>query len=311
MREPTRKPPSPSVMPGRMREVAGRLAAREVRVGPHTLAFGLYLAAMVTGLVAHASWPLAALFGALLAALVWLTRNRTADPRAVATIAADAFYLVALNVVFPAMALAVPAIHHEHFDAALFALDAKLFAGNWSQRFEPLVTPALTEVMSVCYLLFMPLLLVHLLRFFFWQRERRAPFLAGLFTVYGIGFMGYLLVPAVGPYIAFRNLFTVPLEGGPFLHLNEAMVAFGSNGVDVFPSLHCAVPVFILGFAYRHARREFWWLLVPVAGICASTIYLRYHYLIDVICGLVLALIGLAAALWQERELYGTRCSVR
>jgi len=137
-------------------------------------------------------------------------------------------------------------------------------------------------------------------------------------SVPGIGFLGYLLVPAAGPHVAFARLFPTPLEGGFFWHLNHAMVTAGSNGVDVFPSLHTAVSVFILAFAYRHARREFWWLLIPVAGICVSTVYLRYHYLIDVICGLVLAFIGLAAAIHveprhrvTEREINATRCVIR
>lgn len=270
---------------------------RERGVDPHTVAFGLYLAAMMAGLLMHASWLQAALFGGLLGALIELSRRRDSDPRAFSTIAADAFYPIALNIVFPAMASAVPTIQGAHrFDTALYAFDARFLGGNWSARLEPAICPALTELLSLCYLLFIPLLFVHLVRFFFWQRERRAAFFAGLFTIYGIGFLGYLFVPAAGPYLAFPDLFTTPLQGGPFFRLNQAMVAFGSNGVDVFPSLHSAISVYFLGFAYRHARREFWWLLLPVAGICVSTLYLRYHYLVDVICGLVLAFIGLAAA---------------
>jgi membrane-associated phospholipid phosphatase len=280
---------------------------RELTAGPHTLAFGLYLAAMTAGLLAHSSWLYAGFFGGLLGLLIWFTRKSGPDARACSTIASDAFYPIALNLVFPAMAVAVPAIRGERFDAALFALDARYLGGSWSERLEPAIRPALTELMSLCYLFFMPLLYASLVRYFFWQRERRASFLAGLFTIYGFGFLGYLLVPAAGPYFAFAGLFTVPLGGGPLWHLNEEMVAFGSNGVDVFPSLHAAVSVYILGFAYRHARQEFWWLLLPVSGICVSTIYLRYHYLIDVICGLALALIGLTAGLYQERRLRGAR----
>jgi membrane-associated phospholipid phosphatase len=188
------------------------------------------------------------------------------------------------------------------FDAALFALDARFLGGSWSLRLEPLSGPALTEVMSLCYLFFMPLLFTSLVRYFFWRRHLRAPFLGGLFTVYGVGFLGYLLVPAAGPYAAFPGLFASPLEGGLLWHINRAMVTAGSNGVDVFPSLHTAVSVYILAFAYRHARWEFCWLLLPVAGICVSTVYLRYHYLVDVICGLVLAFAGIAAAIYTERQ---------
>jgi membrane-associated phospholipid phosphatase len=276
---------------------------RDLKGGPHSLAFGLYLAAMTAGCLLHAVWLYTAFFAALLACLVLLTCRADRNPLAPWTIAADAFYPIVLNLAFPAMGVAVPAVRSKRFDATLFALDARLLGGSWSVRLEPLVRPALTEVMSACYLFFMPLLFFHLVRFFFWRRERRAPFLAGLFTVYGVGFLGYLLVPAAGPYGAFPGLFTVPLDGGVLWHLNHFMVARGSNGVDVFPSLHTAVSVYILGFAYRHARREFWWLLLPVAGICVSTVYLRYHYLVDVVCGFVLAALGIAASRYQARRL--------
>ncbi|MEA3182947.1 MAG: hypothetical protein QOI59_6470 [Gammaproteobacteria bacterium] len=291
---------------------------REGRARPHTLAFGSYLVAMTAALLIHSSWAYAAFFGGLLAVQVLLTLRATPDPGSGWTIAADAFYPVALNTAFPAMAGAVPAVRPMRFDAALFALDARFLGGSWSLRLEPLTGPVLTEVMSLCYLFFMPLLFFHLVRYFFWRRHLRAGFMGGLFTVYGIGFLGYLLVPAAGPHVAFARLFSTPLEGGFFWHLNHAMVTAGSNGVDVFPSLHTAVSVFILAFAYRHARREFWWLLIPVAGICVSTVYLRYHYLIDVICGLVLAFIGLAAAIHverrhrvTEREINATRSVIR
>lgn len=271
------------------------------KVGPHTLAFGLYLAAMTAGLLEHGSWRYASLFGGLLALQLGLTRRAQDDPRAPWTVAADAFYPVALNIVFPAMAVAIPTLHPVKLDAQLFAFDARWLGGNWSERLDAFATPALTDLMSGCYMLFMPLLYGSLLRYFFWQRERRARFLAGLFTVYGVGFLGYLLVPAAGPYVVFATVFKGPLPGGALWHLNERMVAFGSNGVDVFPSLHAAVSVYILAFAWRRARSEFWLLLPLVLGICASTIYLRYHYLVDVICGLLLAMLATAASARAER----------
>jgi len=63
--------------------------------------------------------------------------------------------------------------------------------------------------------------------------------------------------------------------------------------VDVFPSLHTAVTVFLMGWLWPRKRSLFFALLVPAAGICVSTIYLRYHYAVDVAAGLCLAGIGL------------------
>jgi membrane-associated phospholipid phosphatase len=74
------------------------------------------------------------------------------------------------------------------------------------------------------------------------------------------------------------------------------MVHFGSNGVDVFPSLHIAVPAFILAFDFLHHRKRFWLCLVPVLFLWLSTVYLRYHYFVDVLAGFLLAVLALGLA---------------
>ena len=84
------------------------------------------------------------------------------------------------------------------------------------------------------------------------------------------------------------------LTGGWITGWNAAVVAKGSNGVDVFPSLHCAVSCFLLFFDRRHRPWRYRLYLLPCIGLWFSTIYLRYHYLVDVICGFALA----AFALW-------------
>jgi membrane-associated phospholipid phosphatase len=260
----------------------------------HTFAFGLYLAAMAATLLLAESWAYGGFYAALLGTLLWLTQRSAARPTPCNLAMDHAFYPLAMNGTFQAMAVAVPAVRGVRYDDALLALDKMLLGGSanvWAERF---VSAPLTELMSACYLFFMPLLFFSLVRYFFRQKELLAPFYRGLFTLYGLGFLGYLLVPAAGPYLAFPGLFDVPLEGGPITRLNQAMVFAGSNRVDVFPSLHCAVSAYILGFSWRHHRRQFFWLLLPVAGLWSSTIYLRYHYLVDVVCGFALATFCLA-----------------
>jgi membrane-associated phospholipid phosphatase len=266
------------------------------RIGEHSIAYGAYLAAMTIALIAAGAWNYGVLYTLLLCTLVWLTYRRTREPNWRNIARECLFFALAMNVSFQAMAGAVPAVRSERYDQILFSLDERIFGGSanvWAERF---ASPPLTETLSFCYMLFMPLLFFSLARYFFWRRDLLPVFYRGLFTVYGAGFLGYLLVPAAGPYLAFPQLFGVALEGGPITHLNQAMVLAGSNRVDVFPSLHCAVSAYILGFAYRNQRREFWWLLIPVAGLWCSTIYLRYHYLVDVFCGFALALLSLAVA---------------
>ena len=114
-----------------------------------------------------------------------------------------------------------------------------------------------------------------------------------------MGLAGYLLLPAAGP--AFT---TLPDQGagGILAPAIIAIVKDGVTGMDVFPSLHTALTLYITAFLWRDGKRKNALLLAPVtAGTIAATIWLRYHYGVDDLAGLALAL----AALYGSREKTG------
>jgi len=255
--------------------------------------FSAYVAA-IAGANALRLTVWALLFFAMLAVMAWLAQRHERRPGWRRLAGVCACLAVGMNVSYQSMAGAVPAVRAVRFDGELLALDRWLLGETPARLLARVATPWLTELMSLCYILFMPLLFFSLLRYFFRRRELLGEFYSGLFTVYGLGFLGYLLVPAAGPWLAHPELFDIALSGGPITALNQAMVEQGSNRVDVWPSLHCAVSTFILGFAWRHHRGEFRYLMLPVAGLWFSTLYLRYHYLVDVLSGFALAAFALS-----------------
>lgn len=260
-----------------------------------------YFSAYVAAIAGASAWHLTVwtlLFCIMLAAMAWLAGRHARRPGWKHLAAVCVLLAVAMNVSYQAMAGAVPAVRTLRYDTELLALDRWLLGETPAVRLSTLATPWLTEIMSLCYFFFMPLLFFSLLRYFFRRRELLGEFYAGLFTVYGLGFLGYLLVPAAGPWLAHPELFQFTLSGGPITEINQLMVERGSNRVDVWPSLHCAVSAFILGFAWRHHRNEFRYLLLPIAGLWFSTLYLRYHYFFDVLSGLALV----AFALYESRR---------
>lgn len=270
----------------------------DMRLLPHEIWFGLFTVVMWLRLLAAAPASADALvFTVLVAVNVALIVYAERRPGRGAWIARLLYYPVAMNVIFQQLRTAIPAVHPAKADAALRAIDAHLVGGNLSLALEPWVNPLATELLSLCYLLFFPYLAFSIVYYlFFTDLALVKKFCAGLFTLYGIGFIGYMLVPAGGPYLAMAGEFTVPLEGWRITEWNAALVKVGSNGVDVFPSLHCAISAFLLGFDYRHRRWRFWAYLVPALGLWISTIYLRYHYFIDVLAGFALAALCLAVA---------------
>ncbi len=269
---------------------------RESRLLPHEWFFGAFLFVTWLRLVA-AVGPLdpntLLYLGMLLgnAALIALCEARETRARWFARLWA---YPVVMNVAFATMGSTALKVASHRRDAVLQQMDIVLVGMTPSLRAQALTTPWLTEILSFCYLLFFPYLLVS---WIFYAR-RGLPILrqlfVGLFTIYAVGFLGYSTVPAAGPYLGMGDLFTVPLTGWAITRLNADIVARGSNGVDVFPSLHCAVSCFLLFFDRRHTRWRFRLYVVPCIGLWLATIYLRYHYFVDVIAGFALA----AFALW-------------
>jgi len=277
---------------------------RRWRLLPHEVLFGLMLVTEIARLAFIAGpldgWTLfyLALLGINIAT-IWLVRM--ADTPGVWRIGLLS-YTVLMNAVYTTFKQVVPIIHPARMDVALQHIDSIFIGTNLSVRLQAFVNPALTEFFSACYILFFPYLVFSVITYFRSDVRIMKKFTIGLFSIYGIGFLGYSFVPGYGPFVALAPRFTIPLTGWYITRWNSALVTAGSNGVDIFPSLHCAVSSFFLFFDCRHKRWRFWLYLVPCVGLWCSTIYLRYHYFTDVVCGFALAALGLYLAGRYPRE---------
>jgi hypothetical protein len=184
------------------------------------------------------------------------------------------------------------------FDAELLAIDRALWGGlSLPEHALRLESFALSEIVSFGYAQFYFLVLLPVC-WFAWRRrtpESRRFFL-GLTAMYVFGFAGYLLVPAGGPFLAFPEIFPHPPQGGAITRMLADVVTQGVTGMDVFPSLHCGVSLYVFGFFASGAalgRRAYAAVALILAAICAplilATVYLRYHYGVDLLAGTALA----------------------
>lgn len=199
-----------------------------------------------------------------------------------------------------------PALHTPLRDAELRAADEFLFGCLPAAAVQGCGVGWLTDLLSACYtgyLVYLHVVLVNAL----WRSACEILHLgAYLFTAYAVGLAGYLLVPAVGPGQAFPDLFTASLAGGALTDLNAALVARGSSRFDVFPSLHVLITCVLLDHDQRFVPRRFRLMLLPAAGMVVATVYLRYHYAVDLIAGF-----GLFAAVRWAVGRYLDRSYVR
>lgn len=203
------------------------------------------------------------------------------------------FHVVAMNVVYLRLGIDVPRMGSPSADAWLLNLDRQWFGETPAVRFASLANPAATELISLCYFLFYPAMLGYQLTWLLSAPQHARRFFAGLYLVYSVGFLGYTLAPASGPWVHLASSFQ-PLQGGPITWLTDRIVRAGCNGVDVFPSLHTAVTIYFVGYdALAGRSRRFLVGLTPALGLCIATVYLRYHYAVDALAGIALATVVL------------------
>src|SRR5262249_8034988 len=211
-----------------------------------------------------------------------------------------------------AVARIVPALVVPSWDTTLRAADEALFGTLPAVALESWDAPGLTDVLSLCYLSYHVYLHLALLQALVGPLAAAQRLAAYVFTAFAVGLAGYLLVPAVGPGKAFPELFSTPLTGGPAAQLCAAVVARGSSVYDVFPSLHVLVTCVLLDHDRSAAPLRFRLLLVPTVGLLASTLYLRYHYAVDLLAALALFLVlRRALAPWARPPRVEARPSVR
>jgi membrane-associated phospholipid phosphatase len=203
------------------------------------------------------------------------------------------------------MALLIPAVRGWRADRALAALDYRIWNANPTVWLERIQTPALTEFLQVVYTLFVPaVLLVPLL---IWLRRRYENFQYYAFLI-AFGFLasyaGYLLVPARGPRFLLAALQHAPLRGlWLFGGMQTGLDRLESAHYDCFPSGHTELTILACWGSRLVSKRLFRAYLFYTPPLIFATVYLRYHYTVDVLAGAALALVLILAAPLAYRKL--------
>jgi len=234
-------------------------------------------------------------------------------------------------------------LHGHDFDSMFIAADRLVFGVNptvW--LFEHFPTwPWLTEYLMICYLLFYFLPLGLAIELYQTARKHDAdhtiPFTFGIIRsgdkpepleqvvfiiVYGflLSYLGYMLFPSIGPRLTLHNFLNLSNEL-PGLYLTEPLRRLLDRGEgimpgmtmpdilkhvnrDAFPSGHTDITLLTIILAFQFRSRLRWPITVIGTSLIFSTIYLRFHYVVDLVGGAMIAMIALYTWPWvRERML--------
>lgn len=207
-------------------------------------------------------------------------------------------------------------IRPNDYDQLFIQIDRWMFIGNDpTYLLYQIATPVLTELLQIVYGIFylLPIILCLTL-----LKDKR--FVAvdyALFSViYGfyLSYLGYFLLPGIGPRFTLHDFATLN-DALPGLWLTNFLreVVNTGEGIpagtinpaevvqrDVFPSGHTMITLIVMYLSVKLKSRSRYFFIPVGSLLIFATVYLWYHYVIDLIGGALFMIFSI----WTGRYLF-------
>ena len=197
------------------------------------------------------------------------------------------FFILGLN--FGQLPHIIPYVYTQDIDSLLIQLDFNLFGVHPTVWMEKIHWPPFTEFLQFVYIsfYFLPMILMAKLireKNFIELRRFRFVFFLGFFLSY----IGYLIFPSIGPRFTLQQFYSFPLEG-VFLTqwIKNTLNTLEQINRDAFPSGHTMMTLISMIYAWKYSKKLGMIYTFIAIFMIIATIYLRYHYVVDVFGGII------------------------
>ena len=210
------------------------------------------------------------------------------------------FPTICILTIFDSLEWLVHYVNPEDIDPILIRLDYLIFRDHPTVMLERIMNPLLTDILQIAYstYYFIPVSFGIILL----VSGQKKDFDKSLFMIllcFYLSYLGYILMPALGPRFYLDHLQTTGLQGLLVTEpLHDLLNRLEGIKRDAFPSGHTGIAVVVLYLSYHYKRNLFWIYLPIVSLLLFSTVYLRYHYVVDVIAGFGLTLLTILIGEW-------------
>jgi membrane-associated phospholipid phosphatase len=212
-------------------------------------------------------------------------------------------YLIII-LIFKEIYRMVHPIHPTDYDQLLMSIDRWMFGVNPTQWIGQFAHPILTEILQIAYFSYYILFIilgVEVYRRYAIQDFDKVAFM----IVYGfyLSYLGYFALPGVGPRFTLHDFSSLETDL-PGLWLTSFLRSIVNAGEsippshidavnlvqrDVFPSGHTQLTMIVMALGFRYKTKARWLLLGLGSLLIVATVYLRYHYVVDLMAGALVA----------------------
>ncbi|HLB00257.1 MAG TPA: phosphatase PAP2 family protein [Bacteroidota bacterium] len=227
------------------------------------------------------------------------------------SVARNFYPVLMIFIVFKEVHVVIQSMHRADWDAAFIEADRWLFGTDPTVWLSRLSHPIVTEILQISYASYYLIMIA--LGVELYRRDPRGVFSDVVFCItYGffLSYAGYIAFPGVGPRFTLHEFGSMNTDlPGLFLtdflrgaiNAGESIPAGAANPMalaqrDVFPSGHTQMTMLTMYFAWKHRVRSRHLITVLGALLIVSTVYLRYHYVVDLLGGALFMAITVSTA---------------
>ena len=169
------------------------------------------------------------------------------------------------------------------FEQALFGFQPSLaFSVQFSSIF-------FSELMFMGYFSYYLMPLIALLVIWIKRNHFFEYFSYQVLSAYFFYYLVFILLPAEGPQYYFQEPLNQIESSGFFANIVKLIQKFGEAPTAAFPSSHVGITIIILILLFKKYRSLFFIFLPFSVLLFFATIYIKAHYAVDVIAGVISA----------------------
>jgi membrane-associated phospholipid phosphatase len=175
-----------------------------------------------------------------------------------------------------------------NLDSFLADVDAQLFVCEPSMEFSELLPQAwISELMYFGYFSYFLIFAFIGFYFFLRRRDEAMPVMFSLVMSFILFYLIFIFIPAAGPQFYYPPAKAEVPDGYIFCKIMRAIQASGEKPTGAFPSSHVGMTLIYIYVLFRHFRKAFRICLPVACVLVASTVYIKAHYLVDVLAAFV------------------------
>ncbi len=229
------------------------------------------------------------------------------NDRSIITLLRNLYYMAIILFVYNQAQVLIATVHPIDYDNTLILWDRTILGNDIGKIFEKIANPYLTEYLQIAYASFYLWFIVIGLEFYNRHYKIFDIYARNILFGFFFSFFLYFFMPAIGPRFTVYdfNKLNSDLPGLFLTDLLRSIINFGggitNNTInpallanrDCMPSGHTMLSIINMYFAFKYRLKSKWIAALFGVSIIFATVYLRYHYFIDIIAGALFALISL------------------